>query len=277
MKYELFYDKERTKTITSIVWDEKTNKCAIIDSVLDYNQNSGRTFFQSADALIEFIKSKNLTLEWILETHIHADHLTASDYIQKKLGGKKGIGSKIKEVIAFWKEIFEDEEMKTDGSNFDKLFEDGEEFSIGSLKVKAIHTPGHTPACLIYKVEDFIFAGDTIFSPNVGTARTDFPGGSSEALYNSIQKLFKLPDETKIVVGHDYPKEGESPMLITTIKEEKAKNIMLNELTSKEEFVAKREERQKNLPIPTLLLPSLHVNLRAGLLPKFIKIPVNKF
>lgn len=275
MKCEFFYDANRTKTITAVVFDSSTASCAVIDSVLDYDQSSGKTYTESADKVLKFIQSNNLKLDWILETHIHADHLTASYYLKEKLGGKTGIGKNIIKVLKYWKPVFEDEEMREDGSAFDKLFEDGEEFMLGNLKVKTIHTPGHTPACVVYHIEDHLFVGDTIFSPSVGTARTDFPGGSSQDLYNSIQKLFKLPDTTKIVVGHDYPQDVTKPTIITTIAEQKKNNILLNATTNLEDFTAKREERQKKLGVPTLILPSLHVNLRAGQLPKFIKIPIN--
>jgi glyoxylase-like metal-dependent hydrolase (beta-lactamase superfamily II) len=276
MKYEFFYDANRTKTVTVILWDSKTLKAAIIDSVLDYDSAAGKTYTESADKLIDFIKQNNLSLEWILETHIHADHLTASHYLKQKLGGKTAMGKGFLKVLEYWKPVFEDEEIKDDGSQFEKLFEDEEEFSIGNLKVKVINTPGHTPACVSYYVENCLFSGDTIFSPSVGTARTDFPGGSSIDLYNSIQKIFALPENTKIFAGHDYPSETTKPVIITTVKQQKGENILLNAKTSLEEFTAKREERQKKLPVPTLLFPALHVNLMAEKLPKFIKIPLNK-
>jgi glyoxylase-like metal-dependent hydrolase (beta-lactamase superfamily II) len=274
MKIEIFYDAVRTKTASFILIDEASNKCAVIDSVLDYDQNAGKTFTESADKIIDFIKKQNLELEWILETHIHADHLTASHYIKSKLGGKTAMGENIKKVLEYWVPIFE-EDIPIDGSQFDYLFKDGEEFKIGNLKAKVIFTAGHTPACASYYIEGCIFSGDTIFSYNVGTARTDFPGGSSVELYNSIQKLYKLLDETKLYVGHDYPQDTSKPVIETTIGEQKRRNILLNEKTTLEEFVEKREARQKSLPVPTLLFPALFVNLMAGRVPKFIKIPVN--
>ena len=276
MKYEFFYDASRTKTVTVILWDSKTLKAAIIDSVLDYESASGKTYTESADKLIDFIKQNGLSLEWILETHIHADHLTASYYLKQKLGGKTAMGKGFLKVLEYWKPVFEDDEIKDDGSQFEKLFEDGEEFLIGNLTVKAFNTSGHTPACISYYVEECLFSGDTIFSPAIGTARTDFPGGSSADLYNSIQKIFALPENTKIFVGHDYPEDITKPVIITTVKQQKGENILLNANTTLEEFILKRESRQKKLPVPTLLFPALHVNLMAGKLPKFIKIPLNK-
>jgi glyoxylase-like metal-dependent hydrolase (beta-lactamase superfamily II) len=276
MKVEIFYDSESTKTATFILVDDATKKCAIIDSVLDYNQNEGKTFTKNADKLISFIMQHSLTLEWILETHIHADHLTASHYIQSKLGGKIAIGENIKKVLEYWGPIFEDD-IPLDGSQFNHLFKEGEEFKIGNLKAKVIFTPGHTPACISYYIEDCVFSGDTLFSYDVGTARTDFPGGNSAELYKSIQKLYKLPEETKLYVGHDYPQDPSKPVILTTIKEQKKNNILLNENTKIDDFVQKREERQKTLPVPTLIFPALFVNLMAGRLPKFIKIPINLF
>ena len=276
MKVEIFYDAVATKTATFVVIDEDTKKCAIIDSVLDYNQNAGKTSTESADKIISFIKQNALILEWILETHIHADHLTASHYIQSQIGGKIAIGENIKKVLGYWVPIF-DEDIPLDGSQFNHLFKDGEEFKIGNLSAKVIFTPGHTPACASYYIEDSIFSGDTLFSYGIGTARTDFPGGSSVELYNSIQKLYKLPDETKLYVGHDYPQDPSKPVILTTIGEQKKQNILLNANTTLEEFVQKREARQKTLPVPTLIFPALFVNLMAGKLPKFIKIPVNLF
>ena len=276
MKYELFFDATRTKTVTVLLWDEASKHCAVIDSVLDYDQFSGRTYTDSIEKLTSFIKQNGLKLEWILETHIHADHLTASHHLKQTLGGKIAIGKNITTVLEYWKNVFEDEEIKTSGEDFDKLFEDGEEFKVGSLPIKVIHTPGHTPACIAYYVAGHLFVGDTIFSPTVGTARTDFPGGSAAELYRSIQKIFNLPEETKIIVGHDYPNDITKPNMVTTVEEEKKSNVLINKNTSFEEFVKKREEKQKNSAVPMLILPSLHVNLRAGRLPKFIKIPVNK-
>lgn len=277
MRVEVFFDSKRTKTATYVVTDLTTKKCAIIDSVLDYEPTSGSTYKESADKVIKFIQINNLAVEWILETHIHADHLTASQYIKSKLGGKIAIGESIKKVLKYWKPIFEDENILEDGSQFEKLWKDEEEFKIGNINAKVIYTPGHTPACVSYLIEDYLFSGDTIFSAKVGTARTDFPGGSSEDLFDSIQKLYKLPDETRVCVGHEYPGKSEDPVIITTIGEEKKNNISINQKTKKEEYIAKMKILQLNLPVPQLIFPSLHVNLLAGKLPKFIKIPLNLF
>ena len=277
MKVEIFFDHKRTKTATFIVTDLANKKCAIIDPVLDYDQASGRTYTENADKLIKFVWVNNLELEWILETHVHADHLTASHYIKSKLGGKVAIGEHIKKVLAFWKSVFEDEDIKEDGSAFDRLWKDGDEFKIGEISVKVIHTPGHTPACVSYLINDYLFSGDTVFSPTVGTARTDFAGGSSEELFESVQKIYKLPDSTKICVGHEYPSKDSQPVIITTILEQKQNNISINQETKKEEYLAKMKVKQVNKPVPQLILPSLHVNLLAGRLPRFIKIPVNGF
>ena len=275
MKVEIFFDAKRTKTATYIVFDSDTKKCALIDTVLDYDQSSGVTYTESADKLINFIQSNSLELEWILETHVHADHLTASQYIKSKLGGKIAIGKNIIAVLKYWAPIFQDEDIKEDGSQFDRLFDDGDQFKIGKINAKVICTPGHTPACISYLIQNYLFTGDTIFSPLVGTARTDFPGGSSEQLFNSVQKLYMLPDDTKVCVGHEYPAENCEPVIISTIGEEKQKNTSINKLTKKEEYISKMNVKQINKPVPQLILPSLHVNLLAGKLPKFIKIPVN--
>lgn len=275
MKVEIFFDSKRTKTVTYVITDTKSRQCAIIDSVLDYDPASGSTYTESADKVIKFIQINNLKVEWILETHIHADHLTASQYIKSKLGGKIAIGANIKKVLAYWQSIFDDINIKKDGSQFDILWKDGDDFQIGNINVRVIYTPGHTPACISYLINDYLFTGDTIFSPLIGTARTDFPSGSSDDLFHSIQKLYQLPNETKVCVGHEYPAQDTEPVIITTIGEEKRNNISVNQTTKKEDYIAKMNIRQTNNPVPQLILPSLHVNLLAGKLPKFIKIPVN--
>ncbi len=275
MKVEVFFDSQRTKTASYVVTDLENRKCAVIDSVLDYNPSSGATYAENADKIIKFIQVNNLELEWILETHVHADHLTAAQYIKSKLGGKVAIGANITKVLSYWKGVFEDENILENGAQFDKLWQDGEEFYIGEIRVKVIFTPGHTPACVCYFSGEYLFTGDTIFSPSVGTARTDFPGGSSEELFDSIQKIYQLPEGTKICVGHEYPQNNANPIIITTVKEEKQSNISINKDTKKEDYIAKMLASQVNLPVPHLILPSLHVNLLAGKLPKFIKIPLN--
>ena len=281
MKIQHFYDKE-TATFTYIVSDEKTQKCAIIDAVLDFDISSGRTSTINAYLIIDSVKTQNLQVEWILETHIHADHLTASQYLKEKLGGKIAIGEKISEVIKFWTPIF-NSKNDTDIKKFDKLFNDNEKFFIGTIEVKVIHTPGHTPACVTYLIEDCAFVGDLIFTPQNGTGRTDFPGGSAKNSYDSIQKLLKLPDETRIFVGHDYPSEGQQPQYFCTVLEQKNSNILINEKISEENYISERNQRDIGKKVPKLLLPALQFNMRAGSFGEsennstfYIKIPINK-
>lgn len=279
-----FFDKD-TATFTYVVSDESTQKCAIIDSVLDYDMNAGKTSTVSADKVITYVKENKLDVEWILETHAHADHLTASHYLREKLGGKIGIGEHIKDVLQFWVPLFNTvHDTPLDGSQFDHLFKDAEVFKIGTIEVKVMHTPGHTPACLTYIMGDAVFVGDTIFMPYVGTARTDFPGGSAQTLYRSIQKLLSLPENTKIYTCHDYPPEGKEVGYVSTVAEQKAQNFMVHEGVSEAEYVAARNAKDKGKAVPRLLLPSIQVNLRAGDLGKaenngiqYIKTPLNKF
>ncbi len=283
MKIQHFYDKD-TATFTYVVSDEASKKCAVVDSVMGYDIFSGRISYAPADIVVDYIKSQNLNVEWILETHAHADHLSASHYLQEKLGGKIAIGENIKEVIKFWTSVFNTaKDTPLNGSQFDHLFKDGEKFMIGNLEVKVMHTPGHTPACVCYVIQDCIFVGDTIFAPAMGTARTDFPGGSAENLYDSIQKILSLPNETKIFVGHDYPQEGKEPQFLCTVAEQKKNNILVNEKISKAEYVATRNKRDVGKAVPKLLLPSIQVNIRAGRFgdaedngANYIKIPLNK-
>lgn len=283
MKIQNFYDKD-TATFTYVISDDVTKKCAIIDSVLNYDINSGRTATISADLVIAYVKENNLSLEWILETHIHADHLTAASYIKEKLGGKIAIGEKITEVLEFWVPIFNtSKDTPLNASQFDHLFKDGEKFAIGNLQVQAIHTPGHTPACSVYLVEDAIFVGDTIFLPRMGTARADFPGGSAKTLYVSIQKILSLPENTKIFVGHDYPEAGKEPQCNCSVADQKQSNIMVNNKINEEEYVAARTKRDATLAVPKLILPAIQINLRAGKLgepeengAQYLKIPLNR-
>lgn len=283
MKIQHFYDKD-TATFTYVVSDESTKSCAIIDSVLGYDMSSGRTSNAPADVVIDYVNKYNLKVEWILETHAHADHLTASVYLKDKLGGKIAIGENIIEVVKFWAPIFNTQkDTPFDGSQFDHLFKDNEKFRIGSLEVKVIHTPGHTPACLCYLIEDAVFVGDTIFMPKLGTARTDFPGGSAATLYDSIQKLLALGDNIRIFVGHDYPEEGKEPQFTCTVFEQKKNNILINEKISKDEYVKIRNKRDEGKAVPRLLLPSIQVNIRAGKFGaaeenniQYIKIPLNR-
>lgn len=277
-----FFDKD-TATFTHIVSDPSTKQAAIIDSVLNYDQYSGRTNTKSADLVISYINENELTVQWILDTHIHADHITASYYLREKLGGKIGIGAKIKDVLALWVPIFNTaNDTKLDASQFDCLFDDQQIIKLGNIDIKVMHTPGHTPACASYLIEDSVFVGDTIFMPDIGTARTDFPGGSAAQLYESVRKLLNLPDETKIYMCHDYPPEGREVTWISTVREQKTKNILIHDNISKEEYIATRNKRDEGKPVPKLLLPSIQANLRAGTFGhaeqngrKYIKIPVD--
>ena len=264
MKIENFYDPN-TATFTHIVICEESKKCAVIDSVMDYDIFSGKISYSSAQKIIAYIKENNLTLEWILETHVHADHLTGASYLKENLGGKIAIGSEIKKVLQHWVPFFNiAKDTPIDGSQFDHLFVDGEKFFIGNLEVIVMHTPGHTPACACYLIGSNIFVGDTIFLPAMGTARTDFPGGSARQLYGSIQKILSLPNETKIFVGHDYPAEGKQPQAFCSVLEQKQSNILVNEKISEEQYVETRNKRDVGKAVPKLIMPSLQVNLRAG-------------
>ncbi len=279
-----FFD-DATNTISYVVKDPQGTACAIIDSVLDFDYSSGRTDTKSADEVIAYVKAEGLDVQWILESHVHADHLSAAPYIQERVGGKIGIGDRIKIVQDTFGKVFnEGTEFQRDGSQFDKLFVEGDSFHIGQLRGDVLHTPGHTPACLTYVIGDAAFVGDTLFMPDFGTARCDFPGGSSETLYASIQKILALPDETRIFVGHDYKAPGRDEFAWeTTVGEQKAKNIHVGAGKSKEDFVEMRDTRDATLGMPKLIIPSLQVNMRAGQMPApdeqgdvFLKVPVNK-
>ena len=279
-----FFD-EATNTISYIVCDPNGSACAIIDSVLDFDFASGRTDTKSADKLINFVKENKLDVQWLLESHVHADHLSAAPYIQMAVGGKIGIGSHITDVQETFGKIFnEGTEFQRDGSQFDKLFVEGDTFHIGQLRGDVLHTPGHTPACMTYVIGDAAFVGDTLFMPDFGTARCDFPGGSSENLFASIQKILTLPDATRIFVGHDYKAPGrEHYAWETTVGEQKKKNIHIKSGQSKEDFVKLRDERDAKLAMPKLIVPSLQINMRAGNMPEpdeqgdvFLKVPINK-
>ncbi len=278
-----FFD-EATYTISYVVSDPSTGKCAVVDSLLDFDQASGRTSTQSADMLIAFVRENDLTCEWIIDTHVHADHLTAAPYIKQKLGGRTAIGDQISTVQRVFKAIFnEDQRFHTDGSQFDHLFRDGETYTIGNLQGRAIHTPGHTPACMSHLIGDALFVGDTIFMPDFGTARCDFPGGDAGTLFDSIQKLFALPDETRIFLCHDYKAPGRDEYVWeATIGAEKADNIHVKTGTSCEEFIAMRTARDATLAMPKLILPSVQINMRAGKMPppedngiRYMKVPIN--
>ncbi|MCC6008700.1 MAG: MBL fold metallo-hydrolase [Rhodobacteraceae bacterium] len=278
-----FFDED-TFTAHYVVKDPNSNKCAIIDSVLDFDYAAGRTSTACADKVIAFVQENGLEVEWILETHVHADHLSAAPYIQQKLGGKIGIGENIRVVQDVFGKVFnEGTEFQRDGSQFDRLFQEGDSFHIGQMRGDVLHTPGHTPACLTYVIGDAAFVGDTLFMPDFGTARCDFPGGSAETLYESVQKILSLPDATRIYVGHDYKAEGRDHYAWeTTVGDQKARNIHVAEGKSKADFVRMRTERDAKLAMPRLIVPSIQVNMRAGQMPKaedngttYLKVPVN--
>ena len=278
-----FFD-EATFTVSYIVKDPASDAVAIVDSVLDFDYASGRTDTRSADAIVQHVRDNNLRVEWILESHVHADHLSAAPYLQERLGGKIGIGDNITVVQNVFGKVFnEGTEFERDGSQFDKLFREGDTFAIGGLKGHVLHTPGHTPACLTYVVGDAAFVGDTLFMPDFGTARCDFPGGSAETLYHSIQKILALPDDTRIFVGHDYKAPGRDTYAWeTTVGEQKRLNIHVGEGKPAEEFVRMREDRDATLAMPRLIIPSLQVNMRAGQMPPedadgnvYMKVPVD--
>ncbi len=279
-----FFDPQ-TFTVSYVVQEPQGQACAIIDSVLDFDHASGRTDTSSADQIVDYVTAQGLKVEWILESHVHADHLSAAPYLQEKLGGKIGIGENIVVVQDTFGKVFnEGTEFQRDGSQFDALFAEGSSFHIGQMRGDVLHTPGHTPACMTYVIGDAAFVGDTLFMPDFGTARCDFPGGSSADLYASIQKILSLPDETRIFVGHDYKAPGRDEYAWeTTVGEQKALNVHIGQGRSVEEFVEMRDARDATLAMPRLILPSLQVNMRAGQMPPadeqgdvFMKIPVNK-
>ena len=277
-----FFDPD-TWSLTYIVQDPNSGSCAIVDPVLDYEAASGQTTTESADEVVAKVEAENLTVEWILETHVHADHLSAAPYLQKRLGGKIGIGAHITEVQNIFGNLFNAEpEFHRNGSQFNQLFADGDTFAIGGLTVTAMHTPGHTPACMTYYIGDSLFVGDTLFMPDFGTARCDFPGGNASALYQSIQRLFTLPPETRIFMCHDYMPNGREMRYETTVGEQKKFNIHLHDGISEDEFVTMRSAKDKTLGMPALMLPSVQVNMRAGELPppedngiRYLKIPLD--
>lgn len=277
-----FFDKD-TWTVSYVVYEKPGSACAIIDSVLDYDPKSGRTTTRSADELISFVRAQDLRVTWILETHAHADHLTAAPYLQKQLGGQIGIGEHIRTVQQVFKNVFNLEpEFAVDGSQFDTLFTDNQRFSIGNLEGEVIFLPGHTPACTAYKIGDAVFVGDTIAMPDVGTARCDFPGGDARQLYRSIKKLLSLPPETQLFMCHDYPPAGRDVCYETTVADERAQNIHVHDGIDEDAYVAMRTQRDAGLAMPVLILPAVQVNIRAGNLPPaesngtvYLKIPVN--
>lgn len=276
-----------TATISYIVLDRPTKVCAIVDSVLDYDPKSGRTSTGSADALVDRVRALGATVQWHLETHVHADHLSAAQYLRQRLGGQIAIGDQIRTVQNVFGKIFNaDSRFARDGSQFDHLFHDGDRFEIGGLSARVMHTPGHTPACLTYVVQDeeetAAFVGDTLFMPDFGTARCDFPGGDARTLYRSINKVLSLPAETKLYMCHDYRPNGRELRYVTTVAEERANNIHIRDGISEEAFVTMRTARDATLDMPALILPSVQINMRAGQLPepedngnRYLKIPLN--
>ncbi len=272
-----------TWTVTYVVHQGPGTACAIIDSVLDYDPKSGRTRHDSADKVIDYVRSKNLQVQWILETHAHADHLTAAPYLKAQLGGQTGIGDHITAVQKVFKGVFNLEPgFKLDGSQFDHLFKEGEAIPVGSMSGHTLFVPGHTPACVAFQFGDAVFVGDTLFMPDVGTARCDFPGGDARTLYASTRKLLSLPPETRLFMCHDYPPNGRPVNFETTVAEQRAKNIHVHDGVSEAEFVAMRTKRDATLEMPVLILPAVQINIRAGELPPkedngiaYAKIPLN--
>lgn len=279
---QAFFD-DATWTVSYVVFDQPGGHCALVDSVLDYDPKSGRTSTRSAERLVEFVQSRDLTVQWILETHAHADHLSAAHYLRKKIGGKIAIGAAITHVQDVFKGVFHLEpEFRADGSQFDHLLQDEEEFRIGALTAKALAVPGHTPACMAYQVEDAVFVGDTLFMPDVGTARCDFPGGNAHTLYQSVRKLLSLPAKTRLFMCHDYPPSGRDATWQSTVADQRAHNIHVHDGVTEDAFVELRTRRDATLEMPVLILPSVQINIRAGELPPaeangvtYLKIPVN--
>ncbi|RAU41677.1 MBL fold metallo-hydrolase [Pseudomonas sp. RIT411] len=284
-RIEPFFDAT-TSTFTYVIYEAPGSRCAIIDSVLDYDPHSGRTATLSADRVARFVRDQGLTVEWLLETHAHADHLSAAPYLRRQLGGHIAIGEGIRRVQGAFKDVFNLEpEFRLDGSQFDHLFQPDEVFHIGALTARALHVPGHTPADMAYQVEEeHVFVGDTLFMPDVGSARCDFPGGSARDLYRSIRRLLTLPEATRLYLCHDYPPAGREARHETTVGEERALNVHVRDGVDEDAFVALRTRRDATLSMPTLILPAIQVNIRAGTLPpaeangrRYLKIPIDGF
>lgn len=279
---QAFFD-EATFTVTYVVTDPATGRAAVVDPVLDFDPASGRTSTRAADAVIAAVNQAGVTVEWILETHVHADHLSAAPYLQGVLGGRTAIGRNVTEVQATFQKIYNLDRLATDGSQFDHLFTDGDQFALGALECRVIATPGHTPACVTYVIGDAAFVGDTLFMPDFGTARTDFPGGSAAELYASIRRVLELPPATRLFMCHDYKAPGRDEYAWeTTVAEQRSKNIHINDSVSRDDFIAMREARDRELGMPKLILPSIQVNVRAGHLPdpedngvRYLKIPLD--
>jgi glyoxylase-like metal-dependent hydrolase (beta-lactamase superfamily II) len=276
-----FFD-EPTNTVSYLISDPETKRAAIVDPVLDYDHASGKAATASADAILAAADKDGLTIDWVLETHAHADHLSGAPYIKLKTGAKVGIGEHIRDVQKIFRPVFNATDMRGDGSEFDRLFADGERFQVGSLEVEVMHVPGHTPADIAYRIGDAVFVGDTLFMPDFGTARADFPGGDARQLYRSIQRLLALPPETRLFMCHDYKAPGRDQYAWeTTVAEQRTQNAHVKEGVSEDEFVSMREARDATLAAPQLLMPSIQVNMRAGHLPppdpngvQYLKIPV---
>lgn len=284
-RIEPFFDAT-TSTFTYVIYEAPGSRCAIVDSVLDYDPHSGRTATLSADRVARFVRDQGLTVDWLLETHAHADHLSAAPYLRRQLGGRIAIGEGIRRVQGAFKDVFNLEpEFRLDGSQFDHLFQPDELFHIGALSARALHVPGHTPADMAYQVEEeHVFVGDTLFMPDVGSARCDFPGGSARDLYRSIRRLLALPEATRLYLCHDYPPAGREPRHETTVGEERALNVHVRDGVDEEAFVTLRTRRDATLAMPTLILPAIQVNIRAGTLPpaeangrRYLKIPIDGF
>lgn len=279
---EPFFDPV-TATVTYVVHAGRGSACAIIDPVLDYDPKSGRTSTESADRVIAFVRESGLTVQWLLETHAHADHLSSAPYLKAQLGGKIAIGEHIRTVQGVFSGVFNlGDTLAADGSEFDHLFTDGEVFEIGAISAHAMHVPGHTPADIAYQIGDAVFVGDTLFMPDVGSARCDFPGGDAHTLYRSARKLLALPGNTRLFMCHDYPPASREPRFETTVDEERSSNIHLNDSVSETSFVEMRTTRDRTLAMPNLILPSIQVNIRAGRMPepenngtRYLKIPLN--
>ena len=283
VQVQAFLDPD-TETFSYVVYDQPAGHAAVIDPVLDFDNKAGRTSTAGAQRLVDFVREQALTVDWILETHAHADHLSAAPFIRDAVGGRIAIGEKIVEVQKIFRDVFNlEKQFLVDGSQFDHLFKEGEIFNIGELSGRVIYTPGHTPADMAWLIDDALFVGDTLFMPDVGTARCDFPGGHAATLYQSVQKLLTLPEDTRMFMCHDYPPEGrEQHLCETTVGEQKRNNIHVREGISQSEFVAMREKRDATLQMPRLILPSIQVNIRAGEMPPaedngttYLKVPIN--
>ena len=280
---QAFLDTD-SETFSYVVYDHEGGHAAVIDPVLDYDPKSGRTRHDGAQRLVDFVRLKSLTVDWILETHAHADHLSAAPFVKSEVGGKIAIGERIVDVQKIFRDVFNlEKQFLVDGSQFDKLFAEGETFTVGELEGEVIYTPGHTPADMSWRIGDAVFVGDTLFMPDVGTARCDFPGGNAHTLYQSIQCLLAMPDETRLFMCHDYPNGQREHRYETTVGEQKAHNIHVHKGVTEAQFVAMREARDKTLEMPRLILPSIQLNIRAGQMPPpedngtvYFKIPVDR-